>query len=76
MLEDDQKFWYLLVFFVNVGFCYIIMEDCLIVKGDFFLENGVFYLNLEIMEVDNLNGLFDFSFGVDFFFLEKFGGFV
>lgn len=75
-LEDDQNPWHLPALSVNAGLRYTTMEDRLTVKGDFFLENGVPYLNPETMEADNLNGLFDLSLGADFFFSEKFGGFI
>ncbi|NRA47538.1 MAG: hypothetical protein HRU12_00255 [Phaeodactylibacter sp.] len=75
-LDNQEKPWHLPALSVNVGLRYTTLENKLTVKGDFFLENGVPYMNPETMEADNLNGLFDLSLGADFFFSEKFGGFV
>ncbi len=75
-LDNEEKPWHLPALTVNLGVRYTTLENRLTVKGDFFLENGVPYLNPETMEADNLNGLFDLSLGADYFFAENFGGFL
>lgn len=74
-LDNEEQPWHLPALTVNFGGRYTTMEDKLTIKGDFFLENGVPYVNAE-GEADRLNTLFDISLGADFFFTEKFGGFV
>lgn len=75
-LDNEEKPWHLPALTVNLGVRYTTLENRLTVKGDFFLENGVPYLNPETTEADNLNGLFDLSLGADYFFAENFGGFL
>lgn len=74
-LNNEEKAWHLPALSVNVGGRYTTMENKLTLKADFFLENGVPYINAE-EEADNLNALFDISVGADFFFSNNIGGFV
>jgi hypothetical protein len=74
-LRGQEKPWHLPSFTVNVGARYTTLEDKLTLKGDFFLENGVPYLD-ENNEAKNLNALFDVSLGADYFFSKKIGGFI
>lgn len=74
-LDNQEKAWHLPALSVNLGGRYTTMEDKLTLKADFFLENGVPYVN-EDGEADNLNALFDISVGADFFFSDNFGGFL
>ncbi len=73
-LDREEKPWHLPSFTLNIGARYT-LENQLVVKGDFFLENGVPFRNDEL-EAENLNGLFDVSLGVDYFFTENIGGFI
>ena len=79
-LDREEKAWHLPSFTVNVGARYTTVLDekqgsTLILKGDFFLENGVPFRN-DDGNAENLNGLFDISLGADFFFTKNIGGFV
>lgn len=74
-LEREEKPWHLPSLTVNVGARYVTLEDKLTVRGDFFLENGVPFLN-DDGDAENLNGLFDISLGADYYFTENIGGFV
>lgn len=79
-LDREEKAWHLPSFTLNVGARYTRVVDekagsTLILKGDFFLENGVPYRD-DDGNAQNLNGLFDISLGADFFFVENIGGFV
>ena len=74
-LEREDEAWHLPALTINVGARYTTMEDKLIIKGDFFLENGVPYIN-EDGEADNLNTLFDISAGAEYFFSDNIGGFL
>ncbi len=79
-LDREEKAWHLPSFTVNVGARYTTVLDeragsTLVLRGDFFLENGVPYLD-DDGNAQNLNGLFDISLGADFFFVENIGGFV
>lgn len=74
-LDREEKPWHLPSFTVNVGARYTTLENKLVVKGDFFLENGLPFLN-DDGQAENLNGLFDVSVGADFFFTDNIGGFV
>ncbi|HMQ49393.1 MAG TPA: hypothetical protein PKA00_18090 [Saprospiraceae bacterium] len=74
-LETQERAWHLPAFTLNAGARYTTMEDKLTVKGNFYLENGVPFLN-DDEEAENLNALFDISLGVDYFFSEQIGGFI
>ena len=74
-LQGQEKPWHLPSLTVNVGARYTTMENKLTLKGDFFLENGVPYLD-ENNEAQNLNALFDVSVGADYFFTKNIGGFI
>jgi len=74
-LENEEKPWHLPSFTVSAGARYRTEDNKLLVKADFFLENGVPYLDLND-EAQNLNGLFDISLGAEYFFAEKIGGFI
>jgi hypothetical protein len=74
-LDNEEKAWHLPALSINVGGRYTTMEDKLTLKADFFLENGVPYVN-EDGEADNLNALFDISVGADFYFTDNIGGFL
>ena len=74
-LDNQDKAWHLPALSINLGGRYTTMEDKLTLKADFFLENGVPYVNTD-GEADNLNALFDISVGADFYFNENIGGFL
>ena len=79
-LDREEKPWHLPAFNVNVGARYTTTLDAkketkLILRGDFFLENGVPYRD-DDGNAQSLNGLFDISLGADFFFTKNIGGFV
>lgn len=71
----EEKAWHLPSTTVNLGARYTGLEDKLLVRADIYLENGVPFVN-EKGEADNLNALFDFSVGADYYFTEKLGGFL
>lgn len=73
--KNEEKAWHLPALTVNVGAKYTTLEDKLTVRGEFFLENGVPYLNSN-NEADNLNALFDVSVGADYFFTKNIGAFI
>lgn len=74
-LEGQDKPWHLPSLTLNGGVRYTTMEGKLLVKGDFFLENGVPYLDRN-NDAQNLNTLFDISLGADYLFTENIGAFV
>lgn len=74
-LDREEKPWHLPSLEINAGVRYVTLEDKLTVRGDFYLENGVPYLN-DDGDAENLNGLFDISLGADYFFTKNIGGFV
>ncbi len=74
-LDREEKPWHLPSLTLNGGVRYTTLEGKLLVKGDFFLENGVPFLNNK-NEAENLNALFDISLGADYLFTENIGAFV
>lgn len=74
-LEGQDKPWHLPSLTLNGGVHYTTLEGKLLVKGEFFLENGVPYLDRN-NETQNLNTLFDISLGADYLFTENIGAFV
>ena len=60
---------------MNVSATYLTLKDKLRLKGELYVENGVPYINPE-GETDNLNGLFDLSFGADYRFTKNIGAFL
>lgn len=74
-LDNEEKAWHLPAFSVSAGARYKSDDQKLLVKADFFLENGVPYKD-ENGDAQNLNGLFDISIGADYFFTKNIGGFV
>lgn len=75
-LQGQEQPWHLPALTINMGARYHTLEDDkLIVKGDFFLENGVPYLDDDGND-QILNTLFDISLGAEYRFTENIGGFV
>lgn len=74
-LETNEKAWHLPAFTVKAGAKYLTMKDQLLVKGDFFLENGVAYMG-EDGNAQTLNALFDISVGAEYFFSKNIGAFI
>lgn len=74
-LENEEKAWHLPVFTVSAGARYRTDNQKLLVKADFFLENGLAYKNIA-GEAETLNALFDISVGAEYFFTKKIGAFV
>lgn len=74
-LNNEAKAWHLPAFSVSAGARYRTEDQKLLVKADFFLENGVPYKDIN-GKAQNLNGLFDISLGGEYFFTEKIGGFI
>ncbi len=74
-MKNEDKAWHLPAFTVSAGGRYRTEDNKLLVKADFFLENGVPYQDIN-GEAKNLNGLFDISVGAEYFFTENIGGFV
>ncbi len=71
-LTSQEKAWGLPSLEVNLAAVLKTMEDKLRIKGELFVENGVPYINPEGL-ADNLNGLFDLSFGAHFQATKNFG---
>jgi hypothetical protein len=74
-LEGNEEPWHLPALTINFGARYQTLEDKLLLKADFFLENGVPVLN-DVGEAETLNTLFDISLGADYYFSKNIGGFV
>jgi hypothetical protein len=74
-LDGQEEPWHLPALTVNLGARYRTMEDQLVLKGEFFLENGVPYLDDDGV-AQTLNTLFDISVGAEYYFTENIGGFV
>ena len=74
-LENNEKAWHLPAFSVKAGAKYLTMKDQLLVKGNFFLENGVPYQD-ENGDAKTLNTLFDISVGAEYFFSKNIGAFM
>ncbi len=74
-LTKEEKAWHLPALEVNIGAQYTTLEDKLQIKGEIYIENAVPFVN-ENGEADSLDGLFDVSVGAEYYFTEKFGGFV
>jgi hypothetical protein len=74
-LNNAEKAFGLPSFTVNGAVVYQTLEDKLRLRAELFLENGIAYINDEGM-ADNLNGLFDLSFGADYFVSKNFGVFM
>lgn len=73
--KNEEKAWHLPALTVNVGAKYRTDDNKLMVKGDFFLENGVPYLDSN-GEAQNLNALFDISLGAEYYISKNFGLFM
>lgn len=71
-LNSQEKAWGLPALEVNLAAVLTTMEEKLRLKGELFVENGVPYLN-SAGEADNLNGLFDLSFGAHYQATKNFG---
>ncbi len=74
-LENNEKAWHLPAFTVKAGAKYRTMKDQVLVKADFFLENGVPYM-AEDGTAQTLNALFDISVGAEYFFSKNIGAFI
>ena len=74
-LTNAEKAYGLPAFTLNAGFILNTLENKLNFRGDLFLENGIPYINDEGV-TDNLNGLFDLSFGADYSITDNFGLFL
>lgn len=73
--KNQEKAWHLPNLIVNVSATYLTLKDKLRLKGELYVENGVPYINPE-GETDNLNGLFDLSFGAEYRFTKNIGAFL
>ena len=72
-LDNQEKPWHLPALTLNVGASYKALEDKnLTLRGEFFLENGVPFLN-DDGQAENLNALFDVSVGAEYAVSESFG---
>lgn len=71
-LMNESKAWGLPALEVNLAAVLKTMEDKLRIKGELFIENGIPYINSN-GEADNLNGLFDLSFGAHYQATKNFG---
>ncbi len=74
-LDREDKPWHLPSLSVNASAVYTDTENNFVIRGDFFLENGVPFLNSQ-GEADNLNTLFDVSVSGELFFTDNFGAFL
>ena len=74
-LKVNEKAWHLPSTELNVTASYLTLEDKLRLKGELYIENGVPY-RTEEGTTDNLNGLFDLSFGADYQINKNFGAFL
>ena len=70
--KTQEKAWGLPALELNLGAVYTTLDEKLRIKGDLFVENGIPYINPEGL-ADNLNGLFDLSFGAHFQATKNFG---
>ncbi len=71
-LSNQVKAWGLPALEVNLAAVLTTMDDKLRLKGELFVENGIPYINADGFG-DNLNGLFDLSFGAHYQITENFG---
>ena len=71
-LTSQEKAWGLPALEVNLGAVLTTLEEKLRIKGELFVENGIPYVN-SLGEADNLNGLFDLSFGAHYQATKNFG---
>ncbi|MCB0705624.1 MAG: hypothetical protein KDC34_09960 [Saprospiraceae bacterium] len=74
-LTNAEKPYGLPAFTLNGGVIYTTLENKLKLRADLFMENGIPYITDEGL-TDNLNGLFDISFGADYFLTQNFGLFL
>ena len=74
-LTEQEKAWGLPALTINGAVIYTTLEDKLRLKGELFMENGIPYIN-EQGQADNLNSLFDVSFGANYMVSENFGVFM
>ena len=76
-LDTQEKAWHLPMLTLNVGAAYTTLEDKnLTLRADFYLENGVPYLDENTDTSENLNALFDVSVGAEYKVSERFGFFA
>jgi hypothetical protein len=73
--KNQAKAWHLPNLNVNITATYLTLEDKLRLKAELYIENGVPFLD-ENGTADNLNGLFDLSFGADYQLAKNFGIFL
>jgi len=73
--KNQDKAWHLPVFETNISASYLMLEDKLKVRGEFYLENGVPYIS-EIDLQENLNGLFDINVGAEYAVTKNIGVFL
>lgn len=74
-MENLESPYHLPAFTLNLGAAYSLLEGRLTTGADFYVENGLPYLNAAGDE-DNLNGLFDLSLNGSYAFNETFSGWV
>lgn len=74
-LDTEEKAWHLPAFTFGGTVKYITLEDKFTVRTGVYLENGVYY-KTEAGAVEQLNGLFDVSFGAEYQFAKNIGVWV
>ena len=74
-MDVQEKPWYLHSLDVSLVTVFHTSDEKLRFHGEVSVANGVPYLNV-YDETDKLKGLFDVSFGADYYFTKNIGAFV
>ena len=74
-MENLEAPWHLPAFTLNLGAAYQLLEGKLSTGADFYVENGLPFMNAE-GNADNLNGLFDLSLNAEYDFNDILGAWV
>ncbi len=73
-MGNEDKPWHLPSFELNASAKYLMLDEKLTFKGEWYLANGVPYINDNDLS-DNLGALFDLSFGAAYQINNNFGAF-
>ena len=74
-MENQDAPWHLPAFTLNLGSAYSMLQNKLTVGADFYVENGLPFINADGDE-DNLNPLFDLSLNGNYSFNDTFGAWL
>lgn len=72
---NEEEAWHLPGFEGRVFASYRMLDDRLRLRADFFTLSGLHYIR-DDKSVDNLKGIYDLSFGADWFFTDQIGVFA